>query len=74
MKTKTPKMGFFVLAKQGLRKHGILKTNLVSNWGGPVGKKEGEKKRKKKRRSGDHAKQAKKVWNLDFLYGNSPCL
>ena len=45
---------------------GFLKTNLVSNWRGPVEKKEGEKKRKRRWRSQD---QAKKVWMLGFWFG-----
>ena len=41
---KEPKNGF-LMAKQGLRLHGNLKTNLVSNWRGPVEKKEKEERR-----------------------------
>ena len=67
-------MGFIWRAKQGLSKHGILKTHLVSNWGGPVENKEGEKKRKRKRRwrSKDQAPKRYGTWifgmktNLDY--------
>ena len=66
MKTKTQKKWVFVLAKQGLSKHGILKTNLVSNWRGPVEKKEGEKKRKRKIRWRSQD-QGQKGMELGFL-------
>ena len=44
------KNGFLSWPNKALANMGFLKTNLVSNWRGPVEKKEGEKKRKRKRR------------------------
>ena len=43
-------MGFLSWPNKALANMGFFKTNLVSNWGGPVEKKEWEKKRKRKRR------------------------
>ena len=62
---KEPKNGF-LMAKQGLSLHGNLKTNLVSHWRGPVEKKEGEKKRKRKRSGRSQDQSSKKVWMLAF--------
>ena len=53
---KEPKNGF-LMAKQGLSLHGNLKTNLVSNWGGLVEKKEGERRRDEEEEDGDQASQ-----------------
>ena len=62
---KEPKNGF-LMAKQGLRLHGNLKTNLVSNWRGPVEKKEKEKRRGRGREDGGAKQSSTKVWMLAF--------
>ena len=59
-------MGFIWKAKQGLSKHGILKTKFGLKLGEPVEKKEGEKKRKRKRRWRSQD-QANKVWKLTLI-------
>ena len=59
-------MGFLSWPNKALANMGFLKTNLVSNWRGPVEKKEGEKKRKRKRRwrSQDQGQKGMDAWIL----------
>ena len=60
------KNGFLSWPNKALANMGFLKTNLVSNWRGPVEKKEGEKKRKRKRRwrSQDQGQKGMDAWIL----------
>ena len=72
-----PKMGYFGGPNMPLSQKSGFKANLVSFWRPNREEKREEEKEEeeKERRSGDQAKKSSiKVWNLDFWFGNSPCL
>ena len=64
-------MGFHVLAKHGLNKHGLKDPNLVSFWDNKkkTGMKrgEGEKEKKRKRKRGRRASKAKLQKGMELL-------
>ena len=64
-------MGFHVLAKHGLNKHGLKDPNLVSFWDNKkkTGMKrgEGEKEKKRKRKRGGRASKAKLQKGMELL-------
>ena len=63
-------MGFHVLAKHGLNKHGLKDPNLVSFWDNQkTGMKrgEGEKEKKRKRKRGRRASKAKLQKGMELL-------
>ena len=67
-------MGFFVLAKHGLK--GKIKISYILVSKRERTRREGEKRRRKeeeekKRKKEDSSQDQAKVWNLGFLYGTT---
>ena len=61
-------MGFHVLAKHGLNKHGLKDPNLVSFWDNQkTGMKRGEGEKEKKRKRGRRASKAKLQKGMELL-------